>query len=95
MEEIQEALGNGATVAEGVPFAWACFLRSPEEYASAVLAAVNLGNEAEANGAMVGSLSGSYVGAAAIPEGFLSGLPWKEELIAAADGILGLARHDS
>jgi len=95
MEEIQEALGNGATVAEGVPFAWACFLRYPEEYASAVLAAVNLGNEAEANGAMVGSLSGSYVGAAAIPEGFLSGLPWKEELTAAADGILGLARHDS
>ncbi len=95
MEEIRETLGNGASVPEGVPFAWACFLRYPEEYASAVLAAVNLGNEAEANGAMAGSLAGSYVGAAAIPESFLSGLPWKEELVAAADRILVIARSDS
>jgi ADP-ribosylglycohydrolase len=94
-EEVREALGNGASVSEGVPFAWACFLRYPEEYASAVLAAVNLGNEAEANGAMVGSLAGGYVGAAGIPEQYLVGLPWKEELTAAADKILGLARRDS
>ena len=94
-EEVQEALGNGVSVSEGVPFAWACFLRYPEEYASAVLAAVNLGNEAEANGAMVGSLAGGYVGAAGIPEQFLRGLPWKEEMEAAADKILGLARRDS
>ncbi|MBK5095449.1 MAG: ADP-ribosylglycohydrolase family protein [Deltaproteobacteria bacterium] len=95
MEDVQEALGNGASVPEGVPFAWACFLRYPDDYAAAVLAAVNLGNEAEANGAMVGSLAGAYVGAAGIPEAFLTGLSWREELEASADGLLALARRDS
>lgn len=95
MEDVQEALRNGASVPEGVPFAWACFLRYPDDYAAAVLAAVNLGNEAEANGAMVGSLAGCYVGAAGIPEALLTGLSWREELEASADGLLVLARRDS
>ncbi len=95
MEDVQEALGNGTSVTEGVPFAWACFLRYPEDYAAAVLAAVNLGNESEANGAIVGSLAGGYLGAKGIPEAFLSGLPWKEELEAAADGLIALSRRDS
>jgi ADP-ribosylglycohydrolase len=93
--EMEDALGNGASVPEGVPLAWACFLRYPDDYAAAVLAAVNLGNEAEANGAMVGSLAGCYVGAAEIPEALLSGLSWREELEASADGLLVLARRDS
>jgi len=95
IEDIQEVLGNGPSVPEGIPFAWACFLRYPDDYAAAVLAAVNLGNEAEANGAMVGSLAGGYVGAAGIPEALLTGLSWREELEASADGLLVLARRDS
>lgn len=94
MEDVQEALGNGASVPEGVPFAWACFLRYPDDYAAAVLAAVNLGNEAEANAAMVGGLAGGFVGAEGIPEAFLTGLPWREELEISADGLLALARRD-
>ena len=95
MEDVREALGNGASISEGVPFAWACFLRYPDDYAAAVLAAVNLGNEADANGAMVGSLAGGYVGAGGIPEAFLEGLSWRKELEASADGLLTLARRDS
>lgn len=94
MEDVQEALGNGASVAEGVPFAWACFLRYADDYRAAVLAAVNLGNEADANGAMVGGLAGGFVGAAGIPEAFLAGLPWRDELEISADGLLALARRD-
>jgi ADP-ribosylglycohydrolase len=94
VEDVKEALGNGVRVSEGIPFAWACFLRYPEDFAAAVLAAVNLGNEAEANGAIVGGLAGGYLGAKGIPEAFLSGLPWKEELEAAADGLLSLSRRD-
>lgn len=94
MEDVREALGNGVPVSEGIPFAWACFLRSPEDFAAAVLAAVNLGNEAEANGSIVGALAGGYLGARGIPEVFLSGLPWKEELEAAADGLIALSRRD-
>jgi ADP-ribosylglycohydrolase len=95
MEDVQETLGNGVLVSEGVPFAWACFLRYADDFAAAVLAAVNLGNEADANGAMVGSLAGGYVGAGGIPGAFLDGLPWREELEASADGLLALARRDS
>jgi ADP-ribosylglycohydrolase len=94
IEEMQESLGNGAAVQEGLPFAWACFLRSPESFAEAVLPAVNLGNDAEGVASMAGSLCGAYVGASAIPERFLSGLPWRKELETAADGLLALARRD-
>ncbi|MGA7105301.1 MAG: ADP-ribosylglycohydrolase family protein [Candidatus Deferrimicrobiaceae bacterium] len=95
MADVQEALGNGASVPEGIPFAWACFLRNPEDYGAAVFSAVNFGHEAEANGAMAGSLAGGYVGATGIPKAFLGGLSWREELQASADGLLALARRDS
>ena len=95
MGEVQEALGNGASVPEGIPFAWACFLRNPADFSAAVFSAVNLGHEAEANGAMVGGMAGGYVGATGIPEVFLGGLSWREELQASADGLLALARRDS
>ncbi|MBI5419339.1 MAG: ADP-ribosylglycohydrolase family protein [Deltaproteobacteria bacterium] len=94
IEEIRESLGNGTPVQEGLPFAWACFLRSPEDFAEAVLPAVNLGNDAEGTASMAGSLCGAYVGASGIPGRFLSGLPWREELAAAADGLLSLARRE-
>jgi len=95
MADVQEALGNGASVPEGIPFAWACFLRNPADFSAAVFSAVNFGHEAEANGAMVGSMAGGYIGATGIPEVFLGGLPWREELHASADGLLALARRDS
>ena len=95
MADVQEALGNGTSVPEGIPFAWACFLRNPEDFGAAVFSAVNFGHAAEANGAMVGSMAGGYVGAKGIPETFLGGLSWREELQASADGLLALARRDS
>ncbi len=94
IEEIREALGNGGAVQEGLPFAWACFLHSPEDFADAVLPAVNLGNDAENIASMTGSLCGAYLGASAIPDRFLENLPWREELAAAADELVSLARRD-
>lgn len=92
IEEMQESLGNGPAVQEGLPFAWAGFLRSPESFEEAVLPAANLGNDAEGVGSLAGSLCGAYLGASAIPERFLAGLPWKKELEGAADELLALAR---
>ncbi|HSL92493.1 MAG TPA: ADP-ribosylglycohydrolase family protein [Candidatus Limnocylindrales bacterium] len=94
IEEMQESLGNGPAVQEGLPFAWAGFLRSPERFDEAVLPAVNLGNDAEGVASMAGSLCGAYIGASAIPERFLVNLPWRKELERAADGLLSLARRD-
>lgn len=94
IEEMQESLGNGPSVQEGLPFAWAGFLRSPESFDEAVLPAVNLGNDATGAASMVGSLCGAYIGASAIPERFLAELPWRKELEGAADKLLFLARRD-
>lgn len=95
IEEMQESLGNGPAVQEGLPFAWAAFLRSPESFEEAVLPAVNLGNDAEGVASLAGSLCGAYLGASAMPERLLAGLPWKKELEGAADELLALARGAS
>ena len=94
-EEIQETLGNGTAVHEGLPFAWACFLRSPEDFGETVLSAANLGNDAEGTASLAGSLCGAYAGASAIPERLLSEFPWRNEVVSAADGLLALARRES
>lgn len=95
IEEVREVLGNGPSVLEGLPFSWACFLRTPDSFADAVLAAVNLGNDAEANASLAGALAGAYRGASGIPEAFLAGFPWREEIAAAADELLALARREA
>lgn len=94
IEEIRDALGNGTAVQEGLPFAWACFLRAPEDFSESVLPAVNLGNDAVGIASMTGSLCGAYLGASAIPGRFLENVPWAGELAAAADELLALARRE-
>lgn len=95
IEEIQETIGNGTAVHEGLPFAWACFLRSPEDFTETVLSAANFGNDAEGTASLAGSLCGAYAGETAIPDRLLSGFPWRDEIVAAADGLLALARRES
>ncbi len=95
IDEVREALGNGTSVLEGLPFGWACFLRHPEDFAAAALAAVNMGNDAESAGAVAGALCGAYVGASGIPAAFLRDLPFREEIAAAADALLAQARRDA
>ncbi|HJW14925.1 MAG TPA: ADP-ribosylglycohydrolase family protein, partial [Thermoanaerobaculia bacterium] len=95
IEEVREALGNGPSVLEGLPFGWACFLRHPDDFGAAVLAAVNMGNDAEATAAIAGALCGAYVGASGIPAGLLKELPFREEIAAVADALLAQARRDT
>jgi ADP-ribosyl-[dinitrogen reductase] hydrolase len=92
---MREALGNGESAHEGVVFALGCFLRSPGEFAEAVLAAVGQGGDARVIGAMTGALCGAYVGSAGIPERFLSRLPLREEISGAAEALLALATRDA
>lgn len=94
IEEIQEALGNGPSALEGLPFAWGCFLRFHDDFAATVLSAVNMGNDAESAGAIAGALSGAYLGAQAIPGRLADPLPWREELSAFADRLLALCRRE-
>jgi len=49
-----------------------------EDYKSAVLAAVNLGDDADTTGAVLGQLAGAYYGADAIPAGWLEKLAMRD-----------------
>jgi poly(ADP-ribose) glycohydrolase ARH3 len=94
VQEMQEALGNGTAAHEGIPFSLGCFLRSPGDFAEAVLPAVRHGGDARAVAAMAGALCGAYIGESGIPERFLAGLPGRRELGETAEGLLALARRD-
>ncbi len=95
IEEVRDALGNGTSVLEGLPFGWACFLRHPEDFGAAALAAANMGNDAESTASIAGALCGAYVGASGIPAAFLKDLPYRDEIAAAADALLAQARRDA
>ena len=51
-----------------------CFAFAPHSYADAVSRAIALGNDTDTLAAMAGSLSGAFLGAAALPEALLSKL---------------------
>jgi len=94
VQEMQEALGNGTAAHEGIPFALGCFLRSPGDFAEAVMPAVRHGGDAGAVAAMAGALCGAFLGESGIPERFLAHLPGRRELGEAAEGLLALARRE-
>jgi poly(ADP-ribose) glycohydrolase ARH3 len=95
VEEIRESLGNGVQALEGIPFAWACFLRTPDDFGTVVLSAVNSGHDARGTAAMAGALCGAYLGASGIPDSFLSAIPWRKELEEGAAALLKLATAGS
>jgi len=94
VQEMQEALGNGTAAHEGIPFALGCFLRSPGDFAEAILPAVRHGGDARTVAAMAGALCGAFIGESGIPEQFLASLPGRRELGEAAEGLLALARRE-
>ena len=94
VQEMQEALGNGTAAHEGIPFSLGCFLRSPGDFAEAVMPAVRHGGDAGAVAAMAGALCGAFLGESGIPERFLAHLPGRRELGEAAEGLLALARGE-
>lgn len=57
------------------------------DYRSAVLAAVNLGGDADTTGAVVGQLAGAYYGLSAIPEEWMARLARRHELEMVAEGL--------
>ena len=61
------------------------------QYRDTVLAAVNLGLDADANGALVGSLAGALYGAASLPPHWVSGLALGRQIGTSADRLLASA----
>lgn len=64
-----------------------------QSFEEAVTVAVNLGGDADTQGAVTGALAGARWGYAAIPEGWLQPLDSRAELVTLADRLLELAER--
>ncbi len=78
--------GSGYVVKSLEAALW-CFWRT-DDYRSAMLAAANLGDDADTTAAVCGQIAGAFYGAAAIPAEWRSRLHMAAEITALADALL-------
>jgi ADP-ribosyl-[dinitrogen reductase] hydrolase len=78
--------GTGYVVASLEAALWA--FATTDAYAPCVLAAANLGDDADTTAAIAGQLAGAYYGADAIPQHWLAQLALRERLEGLADGLV-------
>jgi len=84
--EPPEIVGSGYVVRSLEAALWA--FTHADDFASAVLAAVNLGNDADTTGAVCGQLAGAHWGLSGIPEELLDGLAQRDVIETAARGLI-------
>lgn len=73
-----QLVGSGYCVQSLEAALW-CFFKT-DSYSAAVLRAVNLGDDADTTGAIVGQLAGAYYGAAAIPNKWVALLTMRQDI---------------
>lgn len=81
-----EIVGTGYAVASLEAALW-CFHHT-DSFAEAVLAAANLGDDADTTAAIVGQIAGAYYGVHGIPLGWLSKLWMRDHIQATADALM-------
>lgn len=64
-------------------------------FEAALIAAVNLGEDADTIGAVTGQLAGALYGACAIPDRWLAPLAWREQISTTADMLLAVGQEVS
>lgn len=89
----EEIRGNGYCVDSLEAALW-CFQHS-DNYADAVLAAANLGDDADTTAAIVGQLAGAFYGIQGIPGHWLAKLHMGQEIRAMADDLLAAAQRQA
>ncbi|MEM6327882.1 MAG: ADP-ribosylglycohydrolase family protein [Bacteroidota bacterium] len=77
--------GTGPAADEAFPFALAMAARGPSLAEASLLAAINVGGDANTVGAMVGALLGAMNGASAFPDEWRKGVQDGERITALAD----------
>lgn len=87
----QQIRGSGYVVECLEAAAW-CFAATGS-FADAVLAAANLGDDADTTAAVCGQLAGAYYGVAAIPPHWREKLATREFIAALGDRLLATAHH--
>ncbi len=83
--------GKGYVVPALEAALWA--LHSHDTFEAGVLAAVNLGDDADTTAAIYGQLAGAAFGVGSIPERWLDKLVMREAITAAADDLLALSQQ--
>jgi len=73
-------LGRGDSLSEVVPTAMYCLLRHPDDFAAAVLTAVNGGGKADTIAGLTGAFAGARLGLQALPADWLGVLENREGL---------------
>lgn len=73
-QRVVARLGNGTTALGSVVTAAFCFARYPDSFADAVWYAISLAGNTAAIAAMVGAISGAYLGPEAVPAQWLEAL---------------------
>ncbi len=81
-----EIRGSGWVVASLEAALWA--FQDAADFETAVLRAVNLGDDADTTGAVCGQLAGAYWGESGIPAPWLEGLARRDMLDQALAGII-------
>lgn len=85
----KEIIGGGY-VADCLEAAMWCFFRT-DSFERAILAAANLGDDADTTAAVCGQVAGAYYGASGIPAGWLDKLSMAAGISTMADRLLALA----
>ena len=82
---VDQIQGTGYVVASLEAALWAFWTTT--SFKDAILAAVNLGGDADTTAAICGQVAGAYYGRAGIPAGWLEKLFWRDEIITLADSL--------
>jgi ADP-ribosyl-[dinitrogen reductase] hydrolase len=85
-----DEIRGGGHVLDCLEAALWCFYTT-ESYADAVLAAVNLGDDADTTAAVCGQVAGAWYGAGAIPERWLKTLAMRDEIERMADRLWAMS----
>lgn len=85
-------IGTDGSVAGSVAAALYAFVVHPDDFAAAVLTAINAGGDTATIGAMTGALAGVHLGATAIPEPFVEGLAGRAYILVAGPSLYRAAQ---
>jgi len=94
-EEALQILGTTGYVVHTVAAAFFCFLKSPEDFAASLIAAVMGGYDTDTTAAITGALSGAYNGISAIPPRWVEKVEASNYIRELARSIYKLAKERS
>ena len=94
LEKTYEDLIGSGFVIESIESALWCFVNT-DSFEACVLAAANLGNDADTTAAIAGQLAGAYYGHQRIRKDWLDALYQHDEIAALADALYYQSRHNT